>query len=143
MNIISHLFQHLPGCWNFQRVISGAGTVRGTAVFKKAADASVLAYREEGVFTSLNNLVNNVYKNYIYRYQDKKISVFFEDDKPFHTLEFSGTDFPLRAQANHLCKCDSYTAVYTFYSEHRFSLHYSVKGPQKDYTIETIFTKQP
>jgi len=141
VNIISHIFQHMPGAWNFQRVISGFGTVQGTAIFRKLTEANTLAYREEGILTALNGQINKVYREYIYRYDNGQISVYFEDKRPFHTLQFTQNDFPLSASAGHLCKCDMYDGVYTFFSEKNFKLYYSVKGPKKDYTITTEFSK--
>lgn len=141
MNVISQIFHHMPGVWTFQRVISGFGNVQGQAFFKKLGEANTLTYREEGVLTALSGQVNNVYRNYIYRYENGQISVYFEDNRPFHTLQFSQSHYPASATARHHCGCDVYDAVYTFFSEGKFKLYYAVKGPKKDYTITTDFIK--
>lgn len=141
MNFISHVFHHMPGVWNFQRVISDFGKIQGQACFKKLTETTSLAYREEGVLTALSGQVSSVYRNYIYRYENGQISVYFEDNRPFHTLHFSQNHYPASASGRHHCGCDVYDAVYTFFSEGNFKLFYAVKGPKKDYTITTDFTK--
>ncbi len=136
-----HVFQRLAGTWSFRRTISGAGTIEGIAVFAKSPGViNRLSYREDGVF-DLKGQVHKVYKDYIYRYENEGISVYFDDGRHFHTLEFTNSQFPLVATADHHCVCDLYKAVYTFFHEKSFRVCYDVKGPKKAFTIETNFTK--
>ncbi len=143
MTGIASLFCSLQGKWAFSRLISGEGSVNGIATFTKSTlNEKTLYYRETGVFTQNNGCRFNVSRNYHYHYhqQEDTISVYFAEELPrlFQTLKFTT---PTTAIASHLCKCDTYNAIYTFHSEDEFSIFYSVLGPKKNYTMTTIFNR--
>lgn len=138
---ISQLFASLEGSWKLSRTILNEGKVQGHAVFTKIPQSqAALLYREEGVFTSEDSkTVLTVFREYIYRLEQGKISAYFHEKTPrlFHTLVFEGAV----AKAGHLCGCDQYDAVYHFKHPHTFTLDYVIKGPKKDLKIHTIFEK--
>jgi|SRR5579871_1205585 len=141
MSAISKIFYSLKGHWKFSRHITDQGTVEGIACFRKKANhPHVLLYREEGVFTSLKGQQHRISQEYEYRYSEEKIDVFFarERNQLLHSLEFTG---PHQASGQHLCGKDTYFAAYQFHFPGSFELQYVVKGPKKDYQIQTLFSK--
>lgn len=142
MSPVASIFRSLEGKWTFARTISGQGTVKGIATFQKKPYLNdALFYREEGVFTSNEGKVLQAYRDYVYRYDAKEdsISVYFaeEPERFFQRLEFSKNW--TSAKALHCCGQDTYDATYEFHLPEKFFLTYFVKGPKKDYTIETEF----
>ncbi|MBS0603935.1 MAG: hypothetical protein JSS60_02740 [Verrucomicrobia bacterium] len=143
MSLATRIFHSLEGRWTLSRFISGHGKMEGTATFKKnSSDNTCLHYREEGVFIGDNGKANNVFREYYYRLSNDTISVLFskKPEKLFHILSFADTS-PITATASHLCECDNYDAIYTFATPDEFTLFYSVKGPKKDYSIQTVFKR--
>jgi len=51
------------------------------------------------------------------------------------------TSTAAKLMENILCECDNYKATYEFLNQDCFTLSYDVRGPQKDYVIETKFTR--
>lgn len=136
MNNSINYFALFEGTWVFNRSISGSGTSAGKATYIKEGSDTLL-YREDGLFTNLDGVSFQNFRMYCYRLENGLISVYFTDGKPFHTLQFDGD----KATGHHLCACDHYDAEYLFEAPDRFRLSYKVKGPKKDYTIETLFQK--
>lgn len=122
--------------------------MEGIARFKMAKlKPNILHYQEEGVFTSITGSSFNASREYFYNYNKGVISVFFAKNnqaaKLFHLLEFNQIqlDFPLHAKAKHICNNDTYTASYEFKNSDQFSISYVVKGPSKDYMINTLYKR--
>jgi hypothetical protein len=138
MGPITSIFRSLEGQWQLTRTISNKGSMTGTALFTKTTP-QLLHYREEGVLTLANGTSHNASQKYIYRLLDNKISVFVAEtpERLLHDLEFDADV----ATGKHLCLLDCYNATYKFLNEHSFTLTYKVNGPQKDYTIHTLFIK--
>ena len=142
MTSIMSIFKALEGKWNFHRTISNYGIIEGAATFKKSAiEPHLLHYREEGVLKREDGEHFQVYRDYLYRYKNDRISVFFAEktERLFHVLEFRDAT---TAVARHICSSDVYDATYKFRLEDEFELSYRVKGPKKDYSITTLFTRQ-
>jgi hypothetical protein len=93
--------------------------------------------------------------SYVYRYAEAtdKLTVWFTEDDHrtvdyfFHEIKFEPKPGPLgwRATSNHLCVQDMYDVEYDFafkgvYLE-KWSPKYTVKGPNKDYTIQSHFSR--
>jgi len=141
VSINSQIFNSLEGRWKFSRLITDQGSVEGVAYFRRTDDnPNVLFYREEGVFTSLQGIQYDISQEYEYRYSEDRIDVLFarERNRLLHSLEFIG---PNQASGIHLCGYDTYCAGYQFHFPDRFELQYVVKGPKKNYQIETRFLK--
>jgi hypothetical protein len=142
MKSIFEIFQSLEGKWNFHRTISGYGTIVGAATFKKSAmESHLFHYREEGLLKRENGEQFQVYREYLYRYKNNHISVFFAEEvkRLLHILEFQDTT---TAIARHLCLCDIYEATYKFSTKDEFTLAYDVNGPNKNYLMKTVFKRQ-
>jgi len=160
------IFRSLQGDWSLQRSLISSiatypsGTFRGNAKFFPRApieaeyDAEYL-YFEEGDFETENGLKFRANRRYVHRYNEAKdsLSVWFvkADNKTvdylFHELEIlpaeGGSGW--RARAHHLCIADTYDVKYEFrfrgVSIEEWTLAYSVKGPQKDYRIESVYRR--
>lgn len=143
---VIEIFRNLEGHWKFKRQISEEGSSHGEAHFQNTAWPLTFHYREDSIFTTTQGADFKTFREYIYRYENGTISVFFIDppDSLFHTLTFdTDNQYPILAHAKHLCDCDTYDATYNFLSPIAFTLTYRVKGPKKDYRIETSFEKIP
>ncbi|KAI9890475.1 MAG: hypothetical protein M1814_003959 [Vezdaea aestivalis] len=164
------VFRTLLGRWQIHRRLdskissSPSGTFVGEASFHPrvptddAFDAEYL-YVEDGVFTTDNGLQFNGTRRYVYRYQElcDTLSVWFvkvEENKSvdyfFHELRFTPRNEDsepnrFRATSSHLCVEDLYTPSYEFTFKGtnlaEFVVEYVVKGPQKDYTSRTRYTR--
>ncbi|PPJ53693.1 hypothetical protein CBER1_00854 [Cercospora berteroae] len=117
-------------------------------------------YQETGVLRLQNGATMTARRSYIYRYSEAKdqLSIWFvkpesdlEVDYLFHNLQFS---YPSEAKAqgacsasaDHLCVEDMYWTKYSFpfsgISLRSFITTHTVKGPSKDYTMVTQFSRQ-
>lgn len=113
-------------------------------------------YIEDGEFQTASGFGFKATRRYIWRYDSKKdiISVWFakpEDQKRadylFHEIEFETPPLDNKrrerggwaAKAGHLCIDDYYNVKYNFAFKavnlEKWSIEYTVNGPQKDYTI--------
>ena len=149
-----------------------SGIFEGTAIFKKRLPSDVLydaeyLYIEEGKFTTGRGLSFAATRRYVYRHQKDKdmISAWFvkpDDgtvvDYLFHELDFvtqvgasvglndDRKALVLHAQGYHLCIEDIYQPVYKFRFKHMkldtWSLKYTVKGPNKDYTADSCYARE-
>ncbi|TVY27389.1 Flavin-containing monooxygenase FMO GS-OX-like [Lachnellula hyalina] len=163
-------FRAMQGDWTLQRTITSriatypSGTLSGTASFKPrfptdpAFDAEYL-YIENGEFSATNGLKFGAKRSYVHRYTSSTdtLSVWFTKpdhktvDYLFHALEIippvseSDPSEPWRAKSSHLCIEDLYDVAYAFSFKgvglEEWSLEYSVKGPQKDYTIRSVYRR--
>ena len=147
MNQMARIFVSLEGKWLFNRIISGHGRIAGTATFKMdSTECNTLHYREEGQWEANNGKCHRVYREYYYRLQKGTIAVYFaeEPEKLLHILEcidLEKKNSATEATGVHQCANDLYAATYRFFHVNKFTLTYSVEGPQKSYTIYTEFTR--
>ncbi|KAH7364094.1 flavin-containing monooxygenase-like protein [Rhexocercosporidium sp. MPI-PUGE-AT-0058] len=124
-------------------------------------------YFEEGQFLTSFGATMNAKRSYVYRYFEEAdcIDLWFAKqdyltaDYFFHRVEFrvpgsgggggSGSGKragePWRAVSSHLCIEDMYDVSYEFYFSgatlESWTSEYTVKGPQKDYTIRNVYTR--
>lgn len=146
--LLMQVFDSLKNDWTLTRTISHQGIMHGTAHFK-LIEPNTLHYQEHGIFTSVTGASFNTTREYFYYYDNRtaEISVFFVENnqrgKLLHSLQFIPLKLnaPLRAKAKHICSKDVYSATYEFNQHGQFSLRYQVKGPAKDYVINTLYKK--
>ncbi|KAK4226823.1 hypothetical protein QBC38DRAFT_510112 [Podospora fimiseda] len=121
-------------------------------------------YVEEGDFKANNGLTFRATRRYIWRYNEAndKLSVWFaktDDQKRadylFHQIDFEVPEYDLNkesdnargwfAKSGHMCIDDYYDVKYEFHFQavnlKDWRLGYTVKGPQKDYTIDGVYTR--
>lgn len=155
----SHPSGHFSGTAKF---LLRNGTSDGReAVASAAADDADLGmeylYIEEGDFKASNGLTFRATRRYVYRYDERrdKLSVWFvktDDQKRadylFHEVDFAKPEEEgkaWKATSGHLCIDDFYDVKYQFQFEavnlKDWRIAYSVKGPKKDYTIDSTYTR--
>ena len=115
-------------------------------------------YIEEGDFKATSGWSFRATRRYIWRYDERldRLSVWFvktDDQKRadylFHRVEFDvpeeGHTKGWLAKAGHMCIDDYYDVNYEFHFQavnlKDWRLAYAVKGPQKDYTIDGVYTR--
>lgn len=128
--------------------------------------AGELVYSEQGELKTDNGFTLKANRKYVYRYDadEDKISAWFikEDTKTqdgaeevdylFHDLEIDAEGNGIAGRGEHLCELDMYWAYYEFRlpkvaevgddeKMNVFGVRYKVKGPQKDYTSDTAYTR--
>jgi hypothetical protein len=143
-----------------------SGALSGKAYFKartptdSAADLEYL-YLENGEFKADNGFNFEAKRTYVHRYAESSdtLSVWFTkpDQKTvdyfFHSLQFitpsiedaKSGNAPWKANSSHLCIEDLYDVEYEFYFKgatlRKWSMEYTVRGPAKDYTIRSVYTR--
>jgi len=150
---VPDLFGYLLGDWTCAReLVERAapaplhGTYRGTARFSPASTAPetgetprVLVHAERGELhwqgaahpTSRTLLMTEL--------PDGSAQVSFEDGRPFHILDLrTGT-----WTAHHPCAADEYTGVFEVLDADHWRLRWSVRGPAKDTTLTSHYTRVP
>jgi hypothetical protein len=148
------IFTMLKGTWHLQRTIENYGVMRGIAHISEQQstmnehNTASLYYREDGEFCISSGKKFNCHREYIYRFVDGKIIIFFaEQKKPtalFYQLDFVEDKLReglLTATAEHQCQADNYQAFYYFYNRDTFRLNYKVLGRKKNYSSNTLFTR--
>jgi hypothetical protein len=139
---MKNLFHSLIGIWDIKRTLGNYGTAKGIATFTLKNSNSIL-YREDLNLKFFKFSAVKAYKEYIYNYNEdnNKIIKHFTDNKVFYELNFIADKFYKAYAGSYICGKDTYKATYNFLKNDKFVLSYEVKGLNKDYIIETEFTK--
>lgn len=160
------VFKQLPfKRWSIKTKITGlyCGQERdytgvGIASYTVLTHKYKLLYREDLKLDQGSSIIDT-FKEYLYVYEPKlgKVGVFFVDihsenkqnsDRLFHYIDWDNITNPclLSGQGNHSCRDDSYQTYYKFNfldsTLINFNLKHIVKGPKKDYMIESNFIDQ-
>ncbi|KAF2266251.1 hypothetical protein CC78DRAFT_615067 [Lojkania enalia] len=160
-------FSAMQGVWNVLRKIDSrnaaapGGRFKGKAHFypRTPTEPSFSAeylYIEEGTFIMDNGLSIPAARRYVYRYDEvrDRISAWFVKDdqvtveRIFNELEFEKPENKSQgwlAKGNHWCDPDTYRSSCEFRfrgaSLKTFGITYEVIGPNKDYTMESWYTR--
>ena len=139
------VFHSLVGDWEFVRSFDpGLGEMTGQARFV-ALDASTLHYREDGQLRLSSGHRSDAWREYYYLHEGETIRVCFADAPPgsrtLHILRL-GPDTAAVSDV-HVCAADTYTGHYRFVLPTRFEITMTVLGPNKDYSIYTVYTRFP
>ena len=125
------------GAWVIRRRIDdrqagSQGRLVGRAVFEPRDDG--LDYREEGLL-EMNGRLLQAERRYRWRFEaEGRVRVLFEDGSRFHSF------FPGKPVADHLCGDDRYAVEYAFEAD-RWTSRWEVRGPGKDYAMETWYSR--
>lgn len=166
MSLSLKIFNLIQGTWKISRKIPGTGFLNGQAKFERNQnDLNKLFYSENGVFHFDDGKSLEATKKYIYHYLNDDIHVYFNEKNNenlekiknntdqisscfFHKFGIANSqqepgETKLKLNALHLCINDEYRISYEFdlSNTDRFSITYDVKGPKKDYSSHTIFTR--
>lgn len=130
------------GVWNLTRNIDDrragqVGHANGRAVLSPGAQG--LVYDEEITLHLPGQLPLQGRRRYLWQAVGDGISINFADGRAFHTLTLAG-DTP---KAAHWCDPDQYEVTYDFNDWPGWRSHWRVRGPKKDYLMETLYAPIP
>lgn len=150
--LLSEIFAQFIGNWSFQRravslrnELDLLSTARGTASFIAQSD-TLLRYTEEGEhFIPPTAPGHPFFRSYDYTLTEDCIEVLYADGpdtgKLYQKLVLDENGTSLVAAEEHLCIADHYRSQYTLATAKSFALETIVKGPKKDYRIDTQFIR--
>ncbi|MGK8236294.1 DUF6314 family protein [Roseovarius sp. MS2] len=120
------------GVWTLERVIQhedgASARFSGRAVWKP--DPKGLAYHETGEMVLETGARFLAERRYLWSVD---LSVWFEDGRFFHTVPAQG------GPTAHWCDPDQYDGHYDFADWPAFTVTWHVRGPRKDYRMETRY----
>ena len=128
------------GTWQIRRTVldrrlAAEGSFEGLAWF--TAEESWTLYEERGQLSFPGQPSMTATRRYRWTNGDEgEIVVKFEDGRPFHSFQLSGT-----AAATHLCDPDTYTVSYDFRRWPVWSATWEVSGPRKDYRMISHYAR--
>ena len=132
---------------------------RKASILPNSTDTSKIEYlySEKTILTTSTGLQLQGSQQYIYRYDEPndKLVVYFAKRDDYATLDYlfhqvnleSSPDpsKPWGAKSSHFCSPDNYEVGYNFFFKgadlERWMIEYEVKGPKKDYTMQTWYTR--
>ena len=129
------------GTWQIEREITDRlagrnGRLTGQATLTRQT-ADTLLYDEEGTLTLADGTALAATRRYQWHFQQDRVDMRFEDGAAFHSFVphgyVDGTEHP--------CGDDIYNVRYDFIPWPRWRAVWVVKGPRKDYTSVTEFTR--
>ncbi len=146
---LKDIFNILTGKWKLTREIKNIGYAEGYAYFT-IQNENIINYFEEVEVTyfSGNNstsiLNTKAIRSYIFNFNFAKNIIYqnFADNQLYTELKpIMSEDDVLKYCGNHLCNHDKYHNIYEFIDQNNFKVFNKVKGPSKDYIIETTYKK--
>ncbi len=135
-------FEHFSGQWSFERYISKPELhIKGNARFSRLSQSS-LAYRESGTYI-INEIAYDFFQKRIFMYDENSLSVYKNDGSLLHIFTFTKVTSSSCGSAKHThqCNLDTYHCLFLFKTEQCFEINYKISGPNKDYEIRTLYTK--
>ncbi len=138
-NILDSLFL---GSYCYHREISFPSVeIRGIAHFEKTESPKKRNYCETGkYYLNKKRLVGH--QTQIFHWDNFFLTIRKNDHIVLHQIEIPvSKKFPLLLNHTHLCKNDHYSLNIKINSNNSFSTYYAINGPQKNYKIETQFTR--
>ncbi len=127
------------GRWQIERQIIDA-RAGSTAVFSGEAvltpQQGGLIYRETGQLKLEGSAPITAERGYRWADAGDVVDVFFDDGKFFHRFELG--DAP---KAAHWCDPDQYDVTYAFGAWPVWDATWTVKGPRKDYTMNSRYSR--
>lgn len=138
-----NLYDYFQGSWRFERHIQGHGNAQGIAIFKKNLNPMILNYQEQGTFENLSQQSFKIHREYLYEFETEHIHVYHarHEEKGAFFFELQFNPSKQQGLGHHLCIQDHYQATYQLIDEHQFQLYFKVHGPQKNFLIETFYSK--
>lgn len=135
-------FKSLTGSWSLKREISTGETLYGKAVFEIVSGTAFLM-REEGQLVLSDKKEISASRNWYWHLSEKNtLEVTYDDARleAYHLLNLVKSETCWAGSAQHLCGSDLYSGDYKFYKK-RFEITQTIIGPQKDYTVTSIYSK--
>ena len=107
-------------------------------------DQDTELYEEWAEVTLTDGSTMHGEQRYLYRKSEAGLTVLFADTLGlFHDLVFHvQLDGCLRAVARHRCGDDMYLSEYRVGPDASFAVQHIVRGPRKDYVIDTVYRRR-
>jgi hypothetical protein len=124
--------QDFEGAWRFERAVVEADGRRAevTGRARWRLEGAGLAYAEAGEMRLPGHPPMQVERRYFW---DAALDVHFEDGRLFHRVPPDG------GATAHWCDPDQYDGFYDFSSWPVFRVQWRVRGPRKDYRMDTTY----
>ena len=126
------------GTWSLAREVHHFDGLRGemAGVLRIEGSGTDRAiYTEDGMLTLGGGDPLRATRRYLWRAAPSAIDVSFEDGRPFHRIELSGTT----PATVHLCDPDRYAVSYDFGQWPVWTAKWEVEGPNKGYMMHTTY----
>ena len=133
---------YLSGQWHLARQIDDhltgqQGTLTGTASFT-GNDPANLHWHEQGTL-SIGTYEGEAWRDYrVVQADDGMTRITFDDGRPFFELPNNLG----RTDIDHSCPPDRYTGTIDILSENQWRLDWTIRGPRKNLTIGTVYTRE-
>ena len=144
MDATASVFDWLRGEWAFVREIPGYASVRGKARIEPTG-ADTARYEETAHVTLTRGGTLRATQCYVHRRLPAPANGIevrmCETGELFERLEFRARDDgALEARARYVCGDDTYESVFLVQGE-RLHVEHGVRGPQKDYHVQTSYRR--
>lgn len=140
--VFEKYFNSLAGSWSLERVISTGEILNGKAEFETLSGSAFLM-QEEGVLLLKSGATIPASRNWFWHLKDQAIlEITYDEEKlqDYHRMSVLDGDVGWSGSAEHLCGVDLYSGEYKFF-EDGFAINQTVKGPQKDYSVASIYKR--
>jgi len=145
------LKDYFEGNWFFVRTIFDYnherpyGTANGIASFTRI-DKKRLVYKENGKLSLTASGQEFAFsRSFIYVFDGDQLEIFFNDGpnsgQLYQRYSLDITDSILAPGVQHSCRDDCYNGIFSIISPTEYKLETSIKGPKKDFKIETYARK--
>lgn len=127
-----------------ERKISTGEKLIGKAVFENISDTAFLL-REEGELLLLSGSVINASRQWYWHLcEGDGLEVTYDSKRAeaYHSLKPKLEEGLWQGTADHLCGADCYQGYYWF-GENKFGIDQTIKGPAKDYKVQSVYSKNP
>lgn len=166
MSIIYDLRMVFCGRFNFRRIIQSQNIIcDGSAYFEelvvdtitstsrygqysRAVNDAVILYPRisikyvENGFLLLEGKQHDFHQSRIFKIEDNQLKIFKSDQNLLHSFSLDEDQkFPIKLLHLHKCKDDRYLLNMNIINKNEFYTIYTINGKQKDYIIETLFTR--
>lgn len=126
----------LTGKWRIERRISNGSRAQGVAVITAAG-----GYTESVTTLLANGQSIDGVRSYSIVQTVNQLELYFADGPDTGKLfQRFNTDKPAVTSTHH-CKADTYVSTLSWRGDGTFTLAHQVRGPAKEYTIETVYTR--
>ena len=143
--------KYFEGKWFLERTIFHSnedrpyGIANGVACFT-SYDKKSLIYKEEGKLSLISTGQEfPFYRSFVYVFEGGQVEIFFNDGvnsgQLYQSYNFDFDNRVLTPSIQHICKDDCYSGIYSIASPSEYKLQTTIKGPKKNFKIETCAKK--
>ena len=131
---MNRILSDFAGRWKLERDITPADGPAGRFLgWAEWTDKNgLMHYKETGNLQISGHAPMMAERRYRW---DEKLNIYFEDGRFFHQVPALG------GAAAHWCDPDQYDASYDFTDWPKWSCTWRVRGPRKDYTLHSRYSK--